>query len=148
MSLLQTIDSDLATAMKEHEASRVSVLRMLKSSIKNEQIKLGHELSDEEIMAVLKREAKQRRDSIEQFEKADRDDLASTEKTELETIKSYLPEQLTDEELIKVVDEVISETGASSPAEMGVVIGAVIKQVGSRADGSAVARIVKERLNS
>ena len=148
MSLLQTIDSDLATAMKEHEASRVSVLRMLKSSIKNEEIKLGHELSDEEIMAVLKREAKQRRDSIEQFEKADRDDLASTEKTELETIKSYLPEQLTDEELIKVVDEVISETGASSPAEMGVVIGAVIKQVGSRADGSAVARIVKERLNS
>lgn len=148
MSLLQTIDSDLATAMKEHEASRVSVLRMLKSSIKNEEIKLGHELSDEEIMAVLKREAKQRRDSIEQFEKADRDDLASTEKTELETIKSYLPEQLTDEELKKVVDEVISETGASSPAEMGVVIGAVIKQVGSRADGSAVARIVKERLNS
>lgn len=148
MSLLQKIDTDLVTAMRASEASRVSVLRMLKSSIKNEEIKLGHGLSDEEVMAVLKREAKQRRDSIEQFEKADRDDLASTEKAELETIKSYLPEQLTDEELKKVVDEVVAETGASSPAEMGVVIGAVIKQVGSRADGSAVARIVKERLNS
>lgn len=148
MSLLQKIDTDLVTAMRASEASRVSVLRMLKSSIKNEEIKLGHGLSDEEVTAVLKREAKQRRDSIEQFEKADRDDLASTEKAELETIKSYLPEQLTDEELKKVVDEVVAETGASSPAEMGVVIGAVIKQVGSRADGSAVARIVKERLNS
>lgn len=148
MSLLEKIDSDLVTAMKERVVSRVSVLRMLKSSIKNEQIKLGHELSDDEVMAVLKREAKQRRDSIEQFDKAGRDDLSSAERMELEVVKSYLPEQLSEEELKKTVDEIVQETGASSPAEMGVVIGAVLKKVGGRADGSAVARIVKERLNS
>lgn len=148
MSLILKIDTDLATAMRAAETSKVSVLRMLKSSIKNEQIKLGHELNDDEVMTVLKREAKQRRDSIEQYEKAERDDLASVEKTELEVIKSYLPEQLSEDELKKVVDEVVSETGASSPSEMGVVMGAVLKQVGSRADGGMVARIVRERLNS
>lgn len=148
MSLIEKIDTDLATAMRASETSKVSVLRMLKSSIKNEQIKLGHELSDDEVMAVLKREAKQRRDSIEQYEKAERDDLADVEKTELEVIKSYLPEQLSEDELTKAVDEVISETGASSPSEMGVVMGAVLKKVGSRADGSMVAKIVRERLNS
>ena len=148
MSLLEKIDSDLVTAMKERVVSQVSVLRMLKSSIKNEQIKLGHELSDDEVMTVLKREAKQRRDSIEQYDKAGRDDLSSAEKMELEVIKSYLPEQLSEEEVKKVVDEVGDETGATSPTDMGIVIGAVLIKVGSRADGSVVARIVKERLNS
>lgn len=146
MSLLNKIDQDLTQAMRDQQADKVGVLRMVKAAITNEQIKLGHDLSEGEVTTVVKREAKQRRDSIEQYQQGGRDDLAEKESTELEIIKGYLPEQLSEADLKALVDQVVTDTGASSLAEMGVVIGAVIKQVGGRADGSGVARLVKERL--
>jgi uncharacterized protein YqeY len=146
MTLLAQLDQDLATAMREGVVSRVAVLRLLKSSLKNEQIKLGHELSEPEVIKLLQREAKQRRDSIEQYDKGGRQDLADSERHELEVIQSYLPQQMDETELAKLVDEVVRETNATSPAEMGVVIGAVIQRSGGRADGGTVSRLVKQRL--
>lgn len=146
MSLLNKIDQDLTQAMRDQQADKVAVLRMVKAAITNEQIKLGHNLSEDEVTTVVKREAKQRRDSIEQYQQGGRDDLAEKESSELEIIKEYLPEQLSEADLKALVDQIVTDAGASSLAEMGVVIGAVIKQVGGRADGSEVARLVKERL--
>ncbi len=147
MSLPQQIDQDMIAAMKEGVAARTAVLRLLKASFKNEQIKLGHELSDDEALKVVQREAKQRKDSITQYQAANRTDLADAEKYELEVIESYLPEQMSEEEIGKIVDSIITETGASGMSEMGVVIGAVMKQVAGRADGTTVSRLVKERLS-
>lgn len=146
MPLLNKIDQDLTQAMRDQQADKVAVLRMVKAAITNEQIKLGHDLSEDEVTTVVKREAKQRRDSIEQYQQGGRDDLAEKESSELEIIKGYLPEQLSEADLKVLVDQVVTDTGASSLAEMGVVIGAVIKQVSGRADGSEVSRLVKERL--
>lgn len=147
MAVSAQIEQDISTAMKEGSADRVAVLRLLKSSFKNEQIKLGHELGDDEVMKVLQREAKQRRDSIDAYEQASRPELAAVEKAELEIITSYLPQQMEAAELAAIVDGVIKETGATSAAEMGVVIGAVMKQVAGKADGAAVSAVVRQKLN-
>jgi uncharacterized protein YqeY len=146
MSLIEQLDQDLTTSMKEGVASRTAVLRLIKSSLKNEQIKLGHELTEPETLKVLQREAKQRKDSIQQFNDAGRTDLAESEEHELEIIQSYLPQQMTEAELSQLVDQVATDTNATSPAEMGVVIGAVMQQAAGRADGAMVARLVKQRL--
>ena len=146
MPLQQQIDQDLASSMKEGDAARTSILRLLKNSLKNEQIKLGHELSEEETLKVLQREAKQRRDSIEQFKAGGRDDLVESEQAELSAVEAYLPQQMSEGELEALVDEVIQETGASSPAQMGQVIGAVLKKAQGRADGGAVSKLVRQKL--
>jgi uncharacterized protein YqeY len=146
MNVIEQIDLDVSTSMRAGTSVRTGTLRLLKSSFKNEQIKVGHELSGDEALKVLQREAKQRRDSIDAYENADRKDLANIEQSELDIIATYLPQPLSSIELSNIVSEVISELGNPGIAEMGRVIGAVMTRVGVRADGGSVAKAVREHL--
>lgn len=148
MSLLERIDGDLKTALKTSDKRRLSTLRMVKASLKNLQIEKGSELTDIDITGVFSTLAKQRRDSISEFRRAGRTDLADIEDAELAIILTYLPEQLSDEELAGIVDEAIKESGASSPRDMGTVMKIVMPGIKGRADGKIVNRKVKELLGN
>ena len=148
MTIAEQLTEDMKSSMKAQDADRTGVLRLLRGSLKNEEIKVGHGLSDDEALKVLQREAKQRRDSVEAYQAAGRTDLAEREEAELTVIKSYLPEVMSEDELAKVVDEVVAEIGATDAKQMGAVIGAVLKRVGARADGGAVSKLVREKLAS
>lgn len=148
MSLLSTLNDDMKTAMKAKDKETLKVIRMLKASIQNEQIKLGRDLNDEEELTVLSREMKQRRDSLSEFEKAERDDLAENVKSEITIVEKYLPEQLSEDEIRGIVKKAVEQTGATSPKEFGKVMGVVMPQVKGKADGNQVNAIVKELLNS
>ena len=148
MTIQEQLSADMATSMKAGEATRTGVLRLLRSAFKYEEIKVGHALDHAEGLKLLQREAKQRKDSIEAYRTASREDLATVEETELKIISSYLPEAMTTAELEALVDGVISELGATSPAQMGAVIGGVMKRAGARADGGAVSKLVREKLAS
>lgn len=147
VSLLSTLNDDMKTAMKAKEKETLQVIRMLKASLQNEQIKVGRNLTEEEELTVLSREMKQRRDSLTEFEKADRQDLAEKVKGEITIVEKYLPAQLTEEEIRQIVVAAIEKTGATSPKEFGKVMGAVMPQVKGKADGNQVNAIVKELLN-
>lgn len=146
MTIAERLTEDMKASMKAQDADRTGVLRLLRGSLKNEEIKVGHQLSEEEALKVLQREAKQRRDSVEAYQSAGRTDLAEREEAELTVIKGYLPEVMSEDELAKVVDEVIAETGATDAKQMGAVIGGVLKRVGARADGAVVSKLVREKL--
>ena len=111
MSLLDRLNQDMKEAMKSKDRLRLNVIRMIKASLQNEAIKLGKELTEDEELTVLNREVKQRKDSLQEFEKAGRTDLAEQVKQELEYIQHYLPEQLSQEELLRIVRETIAEVG-------------------------------------
>ncbi|VAX34290.1 Transamidase GatB domain protein [hydrothermal vent metagenome] len=145
MSILERIDSDLKVAMKSSEKIKVSTLRMVKASLKNLEIEKG-ELSDDDVIGVLSTQAKQRRESISEFEKGGRQDLADQEREELAVILGYLPEQLSEEELTGIILETIKETGASSLKDMGRLMKSLMPRVKGRADGKLVSRKVKELL--
>ena len=147
MSILERIDSDLKVAMKSSEKIKVSTLRMVKASLKNLEIEKG-ELSDDDVIGVLSTQAKQRRESISEFEKGGRQDLADQEREELAVILSYLPEQLSEEELTGIILETIKETGASSLKDMGRLMKSLMPRVKGRADGKLVSRKVKELLGN
>jgi len=136
----------MKTAMKAKDKETLQVIRMLKASIQNEQIKKGADLNEEEELTVLSREMKQRRDSLTEFEKADRTDLAEKVKGEIAIVEKYLPAQLDEAEIRQIVAGAIEKTGASSPKEFGKVMGAVMPQVKGKADGNQVNAIVKELL--
>ncbi len=142
----EQIQADLVTAMKEHNEVRTAVLRLLKNSLKNEQIKLQRDLNADEELKVLQREAKQRRDSIDAYQQGGREDLAADERVELEVITEYLPKQLSEAQLSTIVDQVIAETGAQSMAQMGTVIGQVMSKTAGQAEGGLVSRLVKAKL--
>ena len=144
--IAEKLTQDMKDSMRAGEPERTGVVRLLRSSLKNEEIKIGHELSDDEAMKVLQREAKQRRDSIDAYRTAGRDDLLQIEEAELVVIASYLPAALGEAELAKVVDEVATQLGATDMKQMGQVMGAVMKRVGASADGSAVSQAVRARL--
>ncbi|MDQ3088437.1 MAG: GatB/YqeY domain-containing protein [Acidobacteriota bacterium] len=147
MSLKDKIISDLTAAMKAKDANRTSVLRMVKANLMNRQIEKGTDLTDEEVTKALQTLVKQRRDSVQQYEKAGRSELAEKEKTEITVIKDYLPNAATKEEIEKAVDEAITETGASSMKEMGAVMKATqAKLAGKTADGKMVSETVKTKL--
>ena len=146
MTLLRTLNDDMKTAMKAKDKETLQVIRMLKASIQNEQIKKGADLNEEEELTVLSREMKQRRDSLTEFEKADRTDLAEKVKGEIAIVEKYLPAQLDEAEIRQIVAGAIEKTGASSPKEFGKVMGAVMPQVKGKADGNQVNAIVKELL--
>lgn len=146
MSLLTTLNDDIKTAMKSKDKDTLSVLRMLKAAIQNEQIKANRDLDGEEELTVLSREMKQRRDSLSEFEKAGRDDLADKVKVEIAIVEKYMPKQLSEEEIRQIVQTAIDQTGASSPKEFGKVMGAVMPKVKGKADGNQVNAIVKELL--
>jgi len=146
MSLLKQIDEDLKVAMKSSDAIRVSVLRMAKAAIKNVQIEKSRELSDEEILSVLSSMGKQRRESIEQFSRAGREDLAAIEQQELSILQSYMPAQLPLEEVEKFIIQAIQESSAKSEADMGKVMKVLMPKIKGLADGKWVNTRVKELL--
>ena len=147
MSLKQQIISDMTAAMKAQDAARTSTLRMLKAAITNREKEGGGELTDEDVQKLLRSQMKQRRDSVEQFEKAGRQELADKEKAEISIIESYLPQAASQEEIDQAVVAAISETGASSMKDMGAVMKAVMASLaGKNADGKMVSETVKSKL--
>ena len=142
------IDSDLKEAMKARDKVRLSTLRMIKAALKNVQLeKRETELDDDEVIGVISGQAKRRSESILAFEKGDRPDLAEKEKAELEIIRGYLPEQLGEEELLKMISEAIAEAGASTKSDVGKVMKLVMPRVRGRADGKQVNQLVAARLS-
>ena len=137
MSLVEKMDADLKTAMKALDKTAVSTLRFIKSSIKNREIEKGGNLNDDEVVSVLSTLSKQRRESIEQFSKGGREDLVASEKAELEIIMKYLPGQLSEAELEKIIREVIEEAGASGSKDVGKVMKMVMPRVKGRSHRKA-----------
>lgn len=151
MSLFEQIEKDYIQAYKAKDSVRLTVLRLLKTAVKNKLVDLcrpGGVLDDNEMMDLIIKESKQRQDSIEQYNAAGRGDLAEKEAAELVVLQSYLPKPLSDEELTAVIDAAIAETGASSPRDMGKVISAVMAAHKGRVDGKALSAAVKARLSN
>ncbi|MBA3804429.1 MAG: GatB/YqeY domain-containing protein [Acidobacteria bacterium] len=147
MSLKERIVKDMTAAMKSKEAARLSTLRMAKAAVMNREIEKGEPLTDEELMKVLQSLVKQRRDSVEQFEKAGRTELAEKERAEIVVIEEYLPQAATREEIERAVAEAIAETGASTMKEMGAVMKAAQARLAGRsADGRMLSESVKGKL--
>jgi uncharacterized protein YqeY len=147
MNLKEQILGDMIVAMKAKDTARTSTLRMLKAAIVNRQIEKGGELDDEELMKLLRSQAKQRRDSVEQYEKGGRQDLVDKEIAEIAVIEGYLPQAASPEEIDEAVAAAIAETGATSIKEMGAVMKAVMARLaGKNADGRAVSETVKKKL--
>ncbi|CAH2715446.1 putative protein YqeY [Neobacillus rhizosphaerae] len=148
MSLLERLNNDMKQAMKNKEKDRLSVIRMVKASLQNEAIKLGtKELSEDVELTVLSRELKQRKDSLHEFDKAGREDLVEKLRTELAIVELYMPKQLSEDELSVIVKETIAEVGATSKAEMGKVMAAIMPKVKGKADGSLVNKFVQQHLS-
>ncbi|MBU8905659.1 GatB/YqeY domain-containing protein [Desertibacillus haloalkaliphilus] len=147
MNLLDRFNQDIKQAMKDKDKLKLSVIRMVKSSLQNEAIKLGKELTEDDSLTVLNRELKQRKDSLHEFEKANRDDLASKLRDEIAILEVYMPEQLSEDNLSEIVKQTIAEVGASSKADMGKVMGAIMPKVKGKADGGLVNRLVQQHLS-
>ncbi|MFB9761788.1 MULTISPECIES: GatB/YqeY domain-containing protein [Bacillaceae] len=148
MSLLDRLNDDMKQAMKNKEKEKLTTIRMVKSALQNEGIKLQQQpLSEEAELTVLTRELKQRKDSLLEFEKAGREDLVDKIKGEIAVLEEYLPQQLSEEELTAVIKQAIADTGAASKADMGKVMGAVIPKVKGKADGSLVNKLVSQLLS-
>ncbi|MEW6978495.1 GatB/YqeY domain-containing protein [Bacillus pumilus] len=148
MSLLEQLNSDMKLMMKNREKDKLAVIRMVKASLQNEAIKLKKDsLTGDEELTVLSREIKQRKDSLHEFSKANRLDLVDKVQKEIDILDVYLPEQLSEEELQTVVKETIAETGASSKADMGKVMSAIMLKVKGKADGAVINRLVSEQLS-
>ena len=148
MSLNEEIIIDLTAAMKAQDAARVSTLRMVKANLMNQQIEKGGELTDEEVQKALQSLVKQRRDSIEQYEKGGRVELAAKEALEISHIEVYLPQAASSEEIDQAVTDAIAESGASSMKDMGIVMKAAMEKLqGKSADGKMVSEAVKAKLS-
>jgi uncharacterized protein YqeY len=144
--LHEKMTNDMKDAMRARDADRLSAIRYLLSAIKYAQIDATHELDDEEIQAVLRKQAKLRRDAIDQYRKAGREDLATKEEAELAITEAYLPAALAPEQIREIVRAVIAETGASGPQGMGMVMKSTLARLGDQADGRVVQGIVREEL--
>lgn len=145
-TLSEQVRADMTSAMKAQEKERLSTLRMLQSALKNEQINVGHELSDEETMSVIRKAVKQRLDSIEQYANAGRTELADKERAELELLKTYLPAELSDAEVESGLREIIASTGAASKKDMGKVMKEATARYKGRVDGKKIQEIVSRLL--
>lgn len=148
MSITNRIQQDMVVAMKAQDKDRLSVIRLLKSALQNEAIKQtsGTILTEENEIAVLSRELKQRRDSLKEYEQAGRADFVQSLSFEIEVIQSYLPKQLTEEEIINLVEEAIQATNATQKSQIGLVMANLMPKVKGKADGSLVNRIVQQKL--
>ena len=146
MSLKDQITEDMKSAMKAGDKDRLKVVRLIRAAIKQIEIDKRIELDDAAVLTVLDKMVKQRRDSIEQFQKGNRNDLADIELAEIVVLEDYLPEQLSDEELDAMIDEAISSSGAESIRDMGKVMGQIKAKAAGRADMGAVGAKVKARL--
>ncbi len=148
MSMKGQITEDMKSAMKAGDKDRLKVVRLMLAAIKQIEVDTRTELDDAAVLAVVTKMVKQRRDSIEAFEKGDREDLAAIERAEILVLEDYLPEQLSAADLAAMVDEVIQSTGAMSIRDMGKVMGQIKAKAAGRADMGAVSATVKERLSA
>ena len=146
LSLSEQIMSDMKEAMKARDKVRLNTVRMIKSALMNEKIKAGHDLTAEEELTVLSREKKQREESIEEFTKANRKDLADETKQELAIVESYLPKQMTQEELNQAVSSAIAEVNAQGKSDFGKVMKILMPKIKGKADGKAASDVVRKQL--
>ncbi|WP_409301759.1 GatB/YqeY domain-containing protein [Peribacillus sp. SCS-155] len=148
MSLLERLNNDMKQAMRNKEKDRLSVIRMVKASLQNEALKVRkEELTEEEELTVLSRELKQRKDSLQEFENAGRIDLVDKIRTEIGYVEAYMPKQLSEEEVAAIVTQTIADVNATSKADMGRVMGALMPKVKGKADGSLVNKLVQQHLS-
>lgn len=148
MALAEQITKDMTTAMKDQDKFKLSVLRMLKSAVQMEKISKNHDLSDDEITTVIKRQVKMRKDSIVEFSNFDKKDEIDNLNKEIEILSTYLPEELSEEEIDKILDEVFAEIKPESIKDMGKVMKAATDKLGNRADMSAVSAKVRNKLSA
>jgi len=148
MPLKNQITEDMKSAMKAGDKDRLKTVRLIMAAIKQVEVDQRIEIDDAGVLSVLEKMVKQRRDSVEQFEKGGRDDLAAIEKAEIEVLEAYLPEQLSADEIKALVDEIIAATGAEGMRDMGKVMGQIKARAAGRADMGAVSATVKERLGA
>ena len=144
LSLSDRLNDDMKQAMRSQEKFKLSVIRMVRSSIKNMEIDLKRTLNDQEVLDVLQREMKLRKDALDEFEKAKRDDLTENLRVEIRILSAYLPEQLDEEQLKSIIQATIIEVGATSKAEMGKLMAALMPKVKGRADGRIVNQLVQQ----
>ncbi len=144
--IVEKIDSDIVAAIKGNEGDKARTLRTLKSALKNKEIELQKPLDDTAAVEVLQKEAKKRNEAIALYKQSGRDDLVGSETAELDIINTYLPEQISDDDLKKIVEEAIAKTGAKEMSDMGKVIGMVMAEAKGNADGARVSALVKEKL--
>lgn len=145
-TLKERLAADLKDAMKAKDRDRLDALRMLSTSIRNKEVEVGHQLSDEEVQGVAATEVKRRREAAEAYEKGGRDDLLEKERAEERVLQAYLPEQLGAEEVEALIDEAIQATGADGPEDLGKVMGYVMGKAKGKVDGGAVNERVRARL--
>ena len=148
MTFKSKLDQELVLAAKATDKARLSALRLLKNGMHNREIDLKRELTEAEVLQLLSGMVKQRKDSIEQFEKGGRADLVAKEEAELQVIQEFLPEQLSESQIDAVIDETIRETGAAGVRDMGKVMKALMPRVAGKADGKAIGEKVKLRLSA
>jgi uncharacterized protein YqeY len=147
VGLAERLDADLKQAMRDKDKIRLSTIRLIRTAIKNAEIDQKKTLSDEDIIGVLNRELKQRRDSLQAFEDAARTDLIDQVKQEIAVLQDYLPTQLSEDEVRKIVTDTIAEVGAASKKDMGKVMGALMPKLQGRADGKLVNQLVQQHLS-
>ena len=141
------IAKDIVTAMKDKDKVALETLRMVKGAIQMEEIKVKKELSDDELAVVIGKQIKTRKESIVEFEKGNREDLIEKTNAEIKVLEKYMPEQLSEEEIVKVIENAIAEVNASMPSDMGKVMGKVTPLLKGKADMGLVSKLVKEKLN-
>lgn len=146
MSINETIQGDVRTAMKERDKTRVAALRMLGAALKNGQIEAGRPLEEQEEQTILRRQLKQREESAEAFRKAGREEQAGKESAEAEIVRHYLPQPLSAEQLEELVDKAVTETGATGMRDMGAVMGRAMQLSEGRAEGRELSALVRSRL--
>jgi hypothetical protein len=147
-NIISLIDTDLVEAIKARDLEKATILRTVKAQLQNATIQAKGELSNEQVIDVLQKEAKKRREAIDIYGQSNRQDLKTKEENELKLLGTYLPAPMTDEEVAQIIEIAIKETGASSIADMGKVMGKINAQTKGRADGSKIASLVKDKLNS
>ncbi|MDP3017933.1 MAG: GatB/YqeY domain-containing protein [Deltaproteobacteria bacterium] len=147
MSLEEKLLEEMKQAMKTNDKIRLSTIRMIRSSSKNKEIELRRKLEDEDILKVIQGMVRKGEESVEQFQAGGRNDLVEKEKMEIEILKSFLPQPIPQEEIIKIIDETIQETQSSSLKDLGKVMKAVMPRLGGKADGKVINQLVKERLS-
>ncbi len=146
MALKEQLTTDMKEAMKNHEKERLAVIRMVRGAIRQQEIDGKKELGDEDVIAVISKEVKMRRDSIEEFQKGGREDLVEKTQAEIDVLLPYLPAQLSEDEVRELVKAAVEQTGATTPKDMGKVMGVLMPKVKGRADGKMVNTIVKSFL--
>lgn len=146
MSVAERIQRDIKRAMKERDRERLGALRMINAALENARIEAGRPLSEEEEIAVLRRQLKQREESARAFREGGRQERAEAEEAEAEVVRGYLPEPLSEEEMRRLVDQAIQETGATGMKDMGAVMGRAMQLAGGRAEGRELAAMVRGRL--